>query len=154
MTLTFSPETDRRTEAFAVSALFLAAVAAVVVFFPAEGRVLVPLHAGLDGLLGETAFVLPLGLTLAASLFLARHSRPTFKLPARRLIGLVVITIALLPAERLLGQSTGLVGEWFTGFLLDLLGGPITVSLTLALVILGSALAFNLEPSRIPIAAR
>ena len=72
----------------------------------------------------------------------------------RRLIGLVVITIALLPAERLLGQSTGLVGEWFTGFLLDLLGGPITVSLTLALVILGSALAFNLEPSRIPIAAR
>jgi hypothetical protein len=154
MSVTFSPETDRRTEAFALTALFLGAVAAVIVFFPPEGRVLVPLHAGLSRLLGQAAFVVPLGLAIAATIGFVRYARPMFGVPRRRLVGLGVITIALLPAEHLLGQSTGLVGQWFTGFLLGLVGVPVTVALTLCLVMLGSALAFNLEPSRLPIAAR
>jgi hypothetical protein len=154
MSITFSPEMDRRTEAFAVTALFLAAVAAVVVFFPPEGRVLVPIHAGLSTLLGQAAFVLPLGLTFAATIGFVRYLRPGLAVPRRRLFGLAVITLALLPAEHLLGQSTGLVGQWFTGFLVELMGGPWTIALTLGVVMLGSALAFNLKLSRLPIAAR
>jgi hypothetical protein len=145
MTVTLSPEMDRRVEAFALSTLFLAAVVCVIVFFPAEGRVLVPVHDGLNRLLGQTAFVIPLGLTLAATLGLVRKVRPTADLPVRRLVGLGVITIALLPAEHLLGGSIGLVGEWFTGFLVDVLGQPGTVALLLALVTLGVALTFNLR---------
>jgi hypothetical protein len=154
MSVTFSPEMDRRIEAFTLTALFLAAVAVVLVFFPPEGQILVPLHTGLRTLLGQATFVLPVGLTLAATIGLTRYLRPTFALPRRPLAGLGVITIALLPAEHLLGQSTGLVGDWFTGFLLDTLGGPLTIALTLCLVILGSALAFNLKVARLPFAAR
>jgi hypothetical protein len=154
MSVTFSPETDRRTEAFTLTALFCAAVAAVVVFFPPEGQVLVPVHDGLSGLLGQITFVVPLGLALASSVGLVRHVRPGFGLPKGRLLGLGVIAMALMPAEHLMGQSTGLVGDWFTSFLTELLGGPLTVALILALVTLGSALAFNLKPSRLPIAAR
>jgi len=154
MSVTFSPEMDRRTEAFTLTALFCAAVAAVVVFFPPEGQVLVPVHDGLSRLLGQITFVVPLGLALASTIGLVRHVRPGFALPKRRLVGLGVIAIALLPAEDLLGQSTGLVGDWFTGFLTALLGGPVTLGLIVALVMLGSALAFNLKPSRLPIAAR
>jgi len=154
MSITFSAEVDRRIEAFALTAMFLAAIAGVVVFFPPEGRVLVPVHDGLDRLFGRAMFVLPLGLVLVAMLGFLRLARPTFALPRRRLIGLGLITIALLPAEDLLGQSTGLVGEWFTGVLIDIVGGPAAVALTLAFVLLGAALAFNLKPSRLPLAAR
>ena len=154
MSHTFSPEMDRRVEAFALTALFAAAIVAVLVFFPAEGRILVPVHTVLDTLFGQTAFVLPLGLAFASVLAFVRRARPSMPLPTRRLAGLAVITIALLPAERLLGQSTGLVGEWFTGMLIDVLGGPVTVLLTLVLVSLGAALAFNLQPSRLPLATR
>src|SRR5947207_2779321 len=56
---------DQRAEAVALIAAFCAAVASVVVFFPAEGRVLVPVHATIEFLLGRMSFVLPLGLGLA-----------------------------------------------------------------------------------------
>ncbi|HYW89736.1 MAG TPA: hypothetical protein VFB50_18325, partial [Chloroflexota bacterium] len=125
--MTFSPEMERRTEAFALTALFLAAIASVVVFFPAEGRVLAPVHQGLSLLLGQTTFVVPLALAVAATLAFARRARPSLVLPYRRLAGLGAITFALLPAEHLLGQSTGLVGEWFTGVLIGVAGGPFTV---------------------------
>jgi hypothetical protein len=65
-----------------------------------------------------------------------------------------VITIAVAPAEQLLGQSTGMVGEWFTGFLLAVLGGPLTVALTLSLLMAGSALAFDIHHWRRRHAAR
>jgi len=149
MTITLSPEMDRRVEAFALTTLFLASVASVIVFLPAEGRVLVPVHEGLNRLLGQSAFVIPLGLALAAILGLVRKARPTAELPVRRLVGLGVITIALLPADDLLGQSTGLLGQWFTGFLVELLGGPLTIALTFALLVLGSALAFDIKPWRL-----
>jgi hypothetical protein len=150
---------DRRTEALALSATFLTAIVVVLVFFPAEGRVLVPIHAALGALLGQATFVLPLGLTLLSLLALARRLRPDLQLPARRLTGLGVIAIALLPADHLFGQSTGLVGDWFTGTLTNLVGGPLTIALTFGLVLLGSALAFNVRPpalklSRLLIAAR
>jgi len=153
MTVTLSPEMDRRVETFALTTSFLAAVASVIVFFPAEGRVLVPVHEGLNRLLGQSAFVVPLGLTLAATLGLVRKVRPTVEVPVRRLVGLGAITIALLPAEHLLGRSTGLVGEWFTGFLIDVLGRPGTIAVLLALVTLGTALAFNVRP-RLHLATR
>jgi hypothetical protein len=151
---TFSPEADRRVEALGATAALLAAVVAVVVFFPAEGRVLTPLHEGLTDLFGQTTFLLPMGAAFAAALAFVRRLRPHIALPRRRLVGLGLITIALLPAEDLLGQSTGLVGEWFTGFLLDLLGAPVTITFITALVALGVMLAFDARRWRLPRAAR
>lgn len=154
MSHTFSPETDRRVEATAITATFVAATLAVIVFFPAEGRVLVPLHAVLDALLGQAAFVLPLGLAFAGGLAFVRRARPQVVLPRQRLAGLAVITIALLPAEHFLGQSTGLVGEWFTGFLLELFGSWIAIVFTAALMASGIVLTFDLWRWRRPVAAR
>jgi hypothetical protein len=151
---TFSPEADRRAEALALCATLLAALVAVVVFFPAEGVVLTPLHSATDNLFGSSAFVLPLGLALVSGLAFARRTRPNVRLPTKRLVGLGLITIGLLPAEDLLGRSTGMVGEWFTGFLLALLGGPVAVALTLGLLMAGSVLAFDLKHGRRRVAAR
>src|SRR5262245_51154218 len=114
MSHTFSPEMDRRTEALALCATFLTAIVVVLVFFPAEGLVLAPVHVGLNALFGQTTFVLPLGLALLSALALARRMSPRLTLPRWRLAGLSLMTIALLPADRLLGQSTGLVGDWLT----------------------------------------
>jgi hypothetical protein len=126
-----------------------------VVFFPAEGRVLVPAHDALAALLGQATFVLPLGLGLAGLLGLVRRARPDVVLPRRRLVGVAVITLALLPSERLLGQSTGIVGNWLTGFLIDLLGGPVTVALILIAVGVGAALTFDVKLKELPkLAAR
>jgi len=151
---TFSPEADRRAEALALYATLLAALVAVVVFFPAEGLILTPLHSATASLFGSSAFVLPLGLALLGGVAFARRARPGLALPTRRFVGLGLITIGLLPAEDLLGQSTGMVGEWFTGFLLALLGGPVAVALTLGVLMAGSALAFDLKHWRRRVAAR
>jgi hypothetical protein len=151
---TFSPEADRRAEALGTAATFVAAVVAVVVFFPAEGHVLKPIHGALESLFGHAAFVLPLGLTFAGALALVRRARPNLPLPERRMVGLGLITVALLPADELLGQSTGLLGEWFTGFLLELLGAPLTIAFVLALVAAGVALTFDVLSWRHHPAAR
>jgi hypothetical protein len=127
---------------------------AIVAFFPPEGQVLIPLRGALDGLLGRATFVLPLGLALAGALGFVRRARPNLVVPRRRLVGLGLITIALLPAEQLLGQSTGLVGEWFTGFLVELLGAPITIAVIAALVAVGVALTFDVRTWRRIDAAR
>jgi len=134
---------DARAEVVALTALFSCAVACVVVFFPAEGHVLVPLHTAVDILLGNLTFVLPLGLALAAGLAFVRRSRPGAALPWRKLVGLGLITIGLLPANSVLGQSTGLVGDWFTGALVGVLGGALTIVITVALLAVGSLLTFN-----------
>ena len=154
MSHTFSPEADRRAEAQATVATLVAAVLAIVAFFPPEGQVLLPLRGALDGLLGRATFVLPLGLALAGAIGFVRRARPNLVLPRRRLIGLGLITIALLPADQLLGQSTGLVGEWFTGFLLELLGAPLTIVGITSLVAVGVALTFDLRAWRRMSAAR
>jgi hypothetical protein len=146
---TFSPERDRRTEALTLAATFGTAVAVVIVFFPVEGRVLTPVHALLEGFLGQAAFLVPLGLGLAAACGFLQRARPKTRPPGRALAGLGLITIGLFPAERLLGQSTGLLGEWFTGALVGLLGGPLTVVITMALIGLGSILAFDVWRRRL-----
>jgi hypothetical protein len=142
---TFSPERQRRVELLASLALLLAAIAAVIVFLPAEGRLLVPLHAAVEALLGQATFVLPLSLALAGALGLVRWARPDLALPARRLIGLGLLLLAVLPAEDLLGRSTGLLGEWLSRFLIELLGLPLAVALLLGLLGLGAALTFPLD---------
>ena len=154
MSHTFAPEADRRAEVLAATALVAAATVAIIVFFPAEGHVIVPLHAVIDGLLGRLSFVVPLALALTAALAFVRRASPMLALPRGRLVGLCLITIGLMPAEHLLGQSTGLIGEWFTGFLLDLLGAPITIAVIAALVAVGALLAFDLRLGRRPVAAR
>jgi hypothetical protein len=143
MTLTFSPDEARRSERVAMGTLVLAAVAAVIVFFPAEGRLMAPLHNALDGLLGHATFVLPLGLALAATIALARRARPDLRLSKRRLIGVGLLALALLPSEALLGASTGVIGEWLTAFLIDLVGGPLTIVLVVAVVSAGAFLTFD-----------
>jgi hypothetical protein len=140
---------DARAEAVALIALLGCALASVVVFFPAEGHVLVPLHGMTDFLLGSAAFVLPLSLALAAGLGFVRRSRPEAALPRRKLAGLALITIGLFPADSLLGQSTGVVGGWFTGTLVSVLGGPLTVVITMAMLAMGCALTFELWRGRI-----
>jgi hypothetical protein len=149
---TFSPEADRRAETLAASAALAAAVLSVVVFLPPEGRVLAPVHDVLEGLFGHITFAVPLGLALASALGFLRRARPNLPIPRRRLLGLGLITIALLPADHLLGQSTGLVGEWFTGFLLELLGTPLTITFIAALMGAGLLLTFDLRSWRRPIA--
>lgn len=133
--------------------MVIAAFAAVVVFFPAEGRVLVPLHTIVDELLGQAAFLLPLGLTLIGVLALVRRMFPGYSLPGSRLAGVAVLAIALLVGEPLLGDSTGLIGDWLTGFLTELLGAPITGALTLVLVAAGIALLFDVKIKRRSLAA-
>jgi hypothetical protein len=138
----------------AAAASLVAAVLAIVAFFPPEGQVLAPVRGVLDGLLGHATFVLPLGLGLAGAIGFVRRARPNLVLPRRRLIGLGLITIALLPADQLLGQSTGLLGEWFTEFLLELLGAPLTLAGIAVLVSVGVALTFDLRTRRRRGAAR
>jgi hypothetical protein len=150
---------DRRAEALALTSAFLTAVVSVLVFFPAEGRLLVPIHAALDALLGKMAFVLPLGLTLVSALTFVRRFRPDAPLPRGRLVRVGMIALALAPAYSLLGQSTGMVGASFTGLLIGVLGGACTTALTVGFVAVGSALAFDfklpkVKPLRLPVAAR
>jgi len=152
--VTFSPERDRRIESLTGGTLLLAAVVAVVVFWPPEGWVMAPVHNAFDTLLGRATFLVPLGLGLAGALGLVRLARPGVTVPRRRLVGLAVIALALVPCERLLGGSTGLIGEWLTTFLLGLVGGPLTVALIVILVGLGVALAFDLRLKRPSLAAR
>ncbi len=135
-----------------MGALFLAAVVAVIAFFPAEGRVMVPLHNALDGLLGRATFVVPFGLALTGVIALARRARPDLRVPRRRLIGLGVLALAVLPSDRLLGASTGVIGEWLTAFLVDLVGGPLTVALVVAVVSAGAVLTFGVR--KLAVAAR
>jgi hypothetical protein len=145
VTHTFSPEEDRRIEAVSGATLLAAAVAAVIVFFPADGRVMAPMHDTFDLLLGRVAFIVPLGLALAGGLGLARRTRPDLSLPRRRLAGLTLITLALLPGDHLLGGSTGVIGEWFTRFMIDLVGPPLTALLVIGLVSAGVVLTFDVR---------
>jgi hypothetical protein len=131
-----------------------ASVAAVIVFFPAEGRVLTPLHDVLGALLGQAVFIVPLGLALVGALALVRYARPGVGLPRRRLVGLALIAMAVLPGERLLGDSTGLVGDWLTTFLVELAGEPITVVIVLITLAVGAVLVLDLRVRRPPVAAR
>ena len=101
-------------------------------------------------LLGQASFVLPLGLAFVGALLAIRRVRPSTALPTRRLTGLALLAIAVLPAERLLGYSTGLIGDWLAGFLLDIFGRPLTAFVTLVVVAVGATLAMAVRFPRLP----
>jgi hypothetical protein len=141
----FGAREDRRLTRIGATALIAAALACVVVFFPPEGRVLAPAHAAIEALLGQASFVLPLGLVFVGVMVLVHQRRPGLRLPTQRLLGVGLLTIAVFPSERLLGGTTGLVGEWLTGFLIDVIGGPLTAVLLLVLVAAGAALVLDVR---------
>jgi hypothetical protein len=95
--------------------------------------------------------VLPLGLALAGVVVLVRRLRPTTRISARRFTGIGAICIAVLAIEHLLPRAadepgTGILGQWLSTVMLDVLGGPGT-SLALTLLLgLGVALTFDLKP--------
>jgi hypothetical protein len=149
-----SPDRYPRVELLGSAALIAAAATTVVVAFPAEGRVLAPLHAGVEALLGKASFLLPVGLVFVGVMLLVHQRRPDLRLPIRRLVGLGLLAIAVLPTERLLGSSTGLVGEWLADFMLGTLGRPLTIVIFLVLVAVGAILALRVELPRLARAPR
>jgi DNA translocase FtsK/SpoIIIE-like protein len=135
----------------ALAALVLAAVAAVIVFLPPEGRIAAPLHAAVWALLGQASFMLPVGLAFVGLVSIVNTLRPNVPLPRRRLAGMGLIAAGLLPIEHLLsngGEGTGLVGRWLSSTLLELLAGPGTLLVLVAVLGLGIWLAFDLRLPR------
>jgi hypothetical protein len=134
-------------EALGPLVLLLAAFCAVIVFFPAEGRVAGPLHEFLGVLLGRVTFVLPLGLAVCGVILIMRNVRRDLKLPGRRLAGVAMIALAVAASEQLITahDGTGLVGMWLSTSLLDLFGGPFTSLLLVVLLSVGTVLAFDLK---------
>jgi hypothetical protein len=148
LNLSIEPVDDSRPEWPAVTALLSAAFAAVIVFLPPEGRIATPLHNAVWALLGRVTFMVPLGVAFVGVLLGIRRARPSVALPRRRLVGVGVMLLAILPMEQLLersGDGTGLVGQWLSASLLDLLGGVATALLLIVLLGVGTCMAFNLS---------
>ena len=118
--------------------LALAALLAVVVFLPGEGRVAGPLHEIVAMMLGQAAFMLPSALFVVGSVLLVRSVRPDMDLPRQRLIGLGLLALAVLAIE-----DAGRVGNWLYGSLVDWLGGLATWIVLGAALILGAVLTFE-----------
>jgi hypothetical protein len=140
--------------AAALAALALAAASAVIVFLPPAGRVAAPLHDAVWALLGQASFMLPLGLSFVGLVLIVSSARPSAALPCRRLVGVGLIVVSLLPSEDLLGSGaggTGLIGGWLSSTLLDLLAGAGTLLALLVVLGLGIWLALDL---RLPHARR
>ena len=148
-THTFTTERDSRLDGIAAVLFILAAVASVVAFFPPEGRLLAPLHDGLGQLLGGATFLVPLVLVFGAVLAVVRRARPTLPLPRQRFAGLALLTFALLAGQSLLGQTSGVVGDWVTTSLRSLIGTPLTVMLIVIVLALGTGLALEVNPRRL-----
>ncbi|MGI9148134.1 MAG: DNA translocase FtsK 4TM domain-containing protein [Chloroflexota bacterium] len=135
----------------ALAVLSLAAFFGVIIFLPPEGRIGVPLHEGLAAAFGNATFLLPLALLFGGVLLVMRAVRPSTPIPRRRLAGIGLMTLAVLPSEHLLGNrsSTGLVGQWLSTSLRDLLGGPATLVVLVAVLGLGALLALDVRVLRI-----
>jgi hypothetical protein len=127
-------------DGLAVVALGLAGLLAVVMFLPAEGWLATPLHVGLVALLGQTAFVLPIGLLLGSLVMLQRHT----PVPRRKLIGLGLLALSVLPAEQFVApNSAGLIGEWLAGVILGAVGGIGAAFIVLPGLAAGTFLVFS-----------
>lgn len=129
-------------------AFTLAAFLAVMIFLPPEGRIGAPLHDGLVQLLGRATFMLPVALVVVGVLLVVRELRPSTLLPWRRLAGTGLLALAVLPSEHLLANAddgAGLIGKWLSTWLLELLGGPGTLVLLVAVLGLGVLLAFDVK---------
>jgi hypothetical protein len=151
--LTSPGDSERHTQQAApLLAFVLAAFFAVIIFLPPEGRIGVPLHDGLAMLLGRATFMLPLALAFTGVLLVVRALRPAMPLPRRRLTGIGLLALAALPSEDLLGTSTdnsGLIGHWLSTWLLDLVGGPATLVLLVAVLGVGVLLTFDVRLLRV-----
>jgi S-DNA-T family DNA segregation ATPase FtsK/SpoIIIE len=134
----------RVRDGLGVLAIGVAVLLATVLFIPAEGRIAAPLHAVLEALLGQAAFVLPVGLLIVGSLTLVRSFRPDLALPYSRMAGLVLLALVVVPAQHFVNQSSGLAGRWLGGMLLDWLGGPATTVALVVVLLIGVLLAFDL----------
>ncbi len=137
-------------ELAATVAVLLGLLAAVAVFVPADGRLSLALHDAAERMLGHASFLVPVTLLIAGVLVLVRRFAPDVRLPRGRLVGLVLVVLAALPAAQLLSPAvagTGLVGEWLANSLLDWLGAPVTTLMLLALLVLGGLLALELSAS-------
>ena len=127
--------------------LLLAALSAIVVFMPPEGRIGVPLHESITKLLGPTAFALPLSLAFVGLLMTVQGVCPNTDMPRKRLIGVALVAIGVVAAEHLLGGAS-LLGAWLTGVFVDGFGMPLTVCLVIAEIVGGTWLAFDLHLPR------
>ncbi len=126
--------------------ILLAGLCSVIVFLPPEGQIAVPLHAAIELLLGEAAFMLPLSLALVGFVLIVQRLRPSVVIPRQRLIGVGLVALGVLGGEHLLNAGrggTGRLGQWLTGWLTDLLGTPWTFVIITAVIGVGSVLAFR-----------
>ena len=154
------PAWPRPGSALGPGLLLLAAFCAVLVFVPSDGWLALAVRRGLDVLLGRAAFLLPLLLAFVGVLLVVRRVRPTTVFPVPRLLGVGLLVLAVLAGEHLLAADpagTGVLGRWLTGWLLDVLGQPLTVLVLVALVGVGTLMAFDVRINRVakqPDAAR
>lgn len=147
-------ESESRTNGVAAASLLLAAFLAVIIFLPGEGRIAAPLHEGLNVLLGRAAFMLPLALAFVGLLLVVRRARPQLAVPRRRIAGVVLIALAVLPSEHLLGgeqAGSGAIGQWLSSTLIDLFGEAAALLVLLVLLGFGILLAFNVRLPRKPV---
>ncbi len=124
--------------------LVLAALCAIVVFLPGEGRIGAPLHEFVTILLGPTAFALPLALGFVGVLMTVQRVRPRASMPRKRLLGVVLVALGVVAAEHLLGGAS-LLGKWLTSSVVDAFGAPIMVFLVIAAIVAGTWLAFDVH---------
>jgi hypothetical protein len=135
-------------EGVAALAMVLGLLSAIVVIVPADGRVSVALHDVLAQGLGRATFMVPVVLFAAGVLTLVHRFAPNVPLPMGRLLGLALIGLAALPAEQLLagsGEGTGRIGQVLAASLIEWFGGPATVALLAAGVLVGVLLALDVS---------
>jgi 4TM region of DNA translocase FtsK/SpoIIIE len=138
-------------EGLAALAVLLGILSAIVVFVPSGGRVSEPLHDALAWLLGRATFVVPLALLGLGIVALVHRFQPSVPAPTARLIGLGLIVLAALPAQRLLApgsepaDGTGVVGQWLASTLQDALGLPASAVVLASLLLVGGLLALDLS---------
>jgi hypothetical protein len=148
---TFTPASDTHDDSLAAGSLLLAAFLTVIIFLPGEGRIAGPLHDALYVLLGRAAFMLPLGLALFGALLIVRRLRPGIAFPRRRIAGVGLLALAVLPSEHLLGgdqAGTGAIGQWLLSTFVDLFGEAATLLILVVLLGAGIRLAFDVKMPR------
>jgi hypothetical protein len=147
----FTHEPETRANGVAAASLLLAAFLTVIMFVPGEGRIAAPLHDALNVLLGRAAFMLPLGLAFLGVLLVVRRFRPRVVFPRRRIGGVALIALTVLPFEHLLGgeqAGSGAIGQWLSSMLIELFGEAAALLLLLVLLGFGILLAFNVKVPR------
>ena len=145
-------------------ALLYAAIAVqswIAVLTTPEGTVPLLMRNGLVVVFGRSALIVPLGFTLGGLLLVCGLIWPRFELPWRRLVGVVLIALACLPAQHLLWlgfdsatraedahEGGGWVGYWTVSMLVREAGSVGTVLVLLVVLLTGAMLTFSVNPAR------